>query len=188
MAYTGWKAIRHARSSGVVTKEMAERYTSIQQYHPQFFGLVENSFLTSFVILVLHPFDKDLKAYSLFKVDQLKTEKFITDNKSILDALKNLRNKVFAHRDMEVTSSTIENYQIPSVDSLDIFFANLMEFYNKLCEITDNSYTVFDNAKDVKYDIEELYMNLYRGEKTRNTETDIKWMWEEDKNKISDVI
>lgn len=39
--YTEWKMILHARSIGVVTKEMAERYTAIQKQAGSFFTLTE---------------------------------------------------------------------------------------------------------------------------------------------------
>jgi hypothetical protein len=185
-SYTGWKAIFHARSEGIVSKEMADRYTDIQKYHPQFFGLAENSFLTSFVLLSLHPFDKDPRSYSLFKIDENKTKKFIEENQKMLDHLFMLRNKIFAHRDLEINNSS--TYEIPSIESLDAFFDNLMEFYNELCRDTDSSFTIFDNAKNVKYDIEHLYMNLYRGENTRMNEIDIRYTWEENRGKISDII
>ena len=187
-AYTGWKAIFHARSVGVLREEMANRYVAIQQYHPQFFSLTQNSFLTSFILLVLHPFDKDPRSYSLFMIDEARTKQFMSDNKAMLDHLFMLRNKIFAHRDLDIDLSKKGVIEIPSIEALDAFFKNLMELYNELCQHTDKSFTVFDNAKDVKHDIEHLYMNLYRGENSRLNAIDIEYNWEQTPGKISDVI
>lgn len=142
----------------------------------------------AFIILVLHPFDKDDRSFSLFKVDKKKTDDFITENQDIIDELLLVRNKVFAHSDMPNGESTIKSYLVPSVDRLDIFFKNLTAFYNELCRNTDQSFTIFDNADDVKHDVEGLFMNLYRGEHARLTEIDVEWDWEKDDKKISDII
>jgi len=74
--YTGWKMIYHARSIGVVSKEMAERYTAIQKQAGSFFALTERGFLISFVMLTCHVFDKRPDSMSLGKVDKTLYNKF----------------------------------------------------------------------------------------------------------------
>lgn len=186
-AYTSWKMIYHARSNGVVSKEMAEHYSNIQNKYNGLFIDMESAFLMQFVMLSLHAFDGDRldRSFSLYKVDKIKTKQFIIENKEVLDCLFNLRNKLFAHRAIDLKE---EYKKIPSLDALDNFFKNLMDFYNSLTRIVDDSSTIFSNAEDIKYYIEYLYMNLYLGEKTRKHEVDIDISWEDRKDKISDVI
>lgn len=186
--YNAWKVIAYSKSTGVVSKEMAERYVEIQKYHGQFFGLSERAFLISFIILLLHPFDNDTRAFSLHKVDIEKTKNFIAENKLVLNELKLVRNKVFAHSEIDPESGTFKRYSVPSVERLDDFFKKLVEFYNKLCKEVDDSITMFDNAELVKREVEQLFMNLYRGENVRKKEIDIEWLWKKDNKKISDII
>ncbi len=182
-AYVGWKVIKGSKSIGIVSEEMANRYVEIQNYHNNFFGITELAFLIQFVLLSLHGFDKDDRSFSLYKVDEQETKKFIVDNKVVLDMLFSLRNKIFAHRD-----AGSNQYQIPSIKNLDSFFKNLIEFYNKLTLKIDDSKTIFLNAEEIKFDIEHLFMNLYRGELARKKEIEIKWLWENNEGKISSVI
>ncbi len=184
-AYNAWKMISYSRSKSVVSAEMADKYTLIQNYYPSFFGTAERSFLVNFVLSVLHSFDKRDDSFSLFKVDKTKTEKFIIENQGVFDELKKLRNKLFAHRDEDASHN---QYKIPSVVSLDIFFDKLIILYNELTSVTDSSSTVFSNAEDIKRQMELLFMNLYRGENVRLKEIDIEWMWEKDNKKASDVL
>jgi len=187
-AYNGWKMIMGSKSVGIVSKEMAERYVKIQQHHHNFFGLAERAFLIQFVLLSLHSFDSDDRSFSLYKVNELKTKEFIAANKSVLDSLFDLRNKLFAHRDVPTDKSTVVQYKIPSIIDLDQFFKNLMDFYNQLTSVVDGSSTMFSNAEDIKRDIEFLFMNIYRGEDVRKKEIEIHWSWMENKGKISDIV
>jgi hypothetical protein len=187
-AYLAWKMIAHSKSMGIVPKEMAERYVEIQNYHAGFFVSAERAFLINFVLLSLHPFDTDTRAFSLLNVDAGKTKAFIEANKFTLDMLYPLRNKIFAHGDTKVKPSTLDQYKIPSVEDLDQFFKNLIQFYNELTLVVDESTTIFSNAEDAKNDIEYLFMNLYRGEHARRQEDDIKYLWEESNKKASDVL
>lgn len=184
-AYTTWKMLFLSKSKAVVSEDMANRYVEIQNYHSDFFGIVERSALVTFVILSVHSFDKRGDSYSLYKVDKNSVENFVDANKSTLENLKNLRHKLFAHRDNDADSI---NYQIPSVETLDTFFENLINFYNTITLQVDNSTTLFTNAYDVKSDIEELFQNLYRGEASRKREIDIDWMWRRDSKKASDIL
>ena len=184
-AYNGWKMLFLSKSKGVVSSEMAERYVEIQKYHPEFFTLTERAFLVDFVLLVLHSFDKRDDSFSLYKVNEKETEDFVKNNKVVIDKLKALRNKIFAHKDIYTNAS---EYQIPSVIDLDKFFDNLIVFYNKLTSVVDDSSTGFSNAKEIKQQIEFLFMNLYRGETMRKKEIDIKWKWAEDNKKASDIL
>jgi hypothetical protein len=186
--YNVWKMIAYSKSSGVVNIKMAERYVKVQGYHNAFFAISERASLIAFIMLILHPFDKDERSLSLYKVDKRKTEDFISENTSILDELFLVRNKVFAHSDMDAESSTIKNYVVPSVERLDTFFKKLTEFYNELCRDTDQSFTIFDNAEDLKHDVERLFMNLYRGENVRLNEIEVEWDWQKSNKKISDII
>ena len=186
--YNVWKVIAYSKSKGVVTEVMANKYVEIQKYHNSYFSITERASLLSFVILILHPFDTDNRANSLYKADNNKTKKFVKDNKATIRELSLVRNKVLAHRDIEVNSVNIHKYEIPSIDRLDIFFKNLIIFYNQICNEVDDSSTIFDNAVDLKHDVERLFMSLYRGEKMRIAETDIDYFWNENNKKISDII
>lgn len=184
-AYSGWKMLFLSKSKLVVSEEMAERYVEIQKYHPQFFGLTERAFLVDFVLLILHSFDKRGDSFSLYKVNEKETDDFVKNNKAVISKLKALRNKIFAHKDIYTSAS---DYQIPSAIDLDNFFDNLIIFYNKLTSTVDDSSTTFTNAKEVKQQIEFLFMNLYRGETMRKKEIDIKWKWAENNKKASDIL
>lgn len=184
-AYNGWKIIAYSKSKGVVSNEMAERYVEIQKYHPEFFITAERAFLINFVILSLHSFDPRDDSYSLYQVDKKETDIFVQNNNKVITDLRILRNKLFAHRDI---NAIINRYKIPSIIDLDQFFKNLVEFYNKLSHQTEKSATVFSNAEEIKRQIELLFMNLYRGEAVRKREIDIKWLWEENDKKASDIL
>ena len=183
--YTGWKMIYHARSIGVVSKEMAERYVAIQKQAGSFFPLTGRAFLISFVMLICHIFDKRSDSMSLEKVDKTLCNKFFNENKKVIEALKKVRDKIFAHRNIQIDPKEII---VPSVDDLDGFFGNLEKLYNELSSKIDNSSAWFDNVENIKREIELVYMNLDRGEMMRRKEIDIEWMWEKDPNKISDKI
>jgi len=183
-AYNAWKMIFLSKSKKVVSEEMAKRYVEIQKYHKDFFVTIEQSCLVHFVIMSLHSFDRRDDSYSLYKVNQKGTETFVKNNKKVIKALRDLRNKLFAHKDINKNNQ----YKIPSVISLDSFFRNLMEFYNKLTSKLYSSSTNFSNAESVKRDIELLFMNLYRGEAIRKREINIKWLWEKSNKKASDIL
>lgn len=183
--YNCWKIIFFSRSNKVVSDEMAEKYKEIQSYHPKFFTLIERAFLINFVLLILHSFDKRDDSFSLFKVNKEETDNFILENQEVINKLKSLRNKIFAHKDNE---TKLSDYQIPPVKDLDNFFENLIKLYNKLTIVVDDSVTKFTKVKEIKDEIECLLMNLYRGEAIRKKEIDIKWSWQENDKKISKII
>lgn len=183
-AYTGWKTIKGSQSIGIVSQEMAERYVGIQKDYPAFFKLTEQAFLVQFVMLSLHSFDSDSRSHSLFKVDEQKTKDFIQQNQSVLDRLFDLRNKLFAHKDGSLETS---RYTIPSINDLDEFFKNLMDFYNELTAREMDSSTIFSNSEEIKHDLEYLFMNLYRGASTQGGETAPMFVWENSNEKVSDV-
>mgnify|MGYP001612763423 CR=1 FL=1 len=187
-AYSGWKTIVYARYYDVVGKEMADKYARIENYHVNFFIAIEYSFLLNFVILLMHAFDTDDRSYSLYKVEKEKTEAFILNNKEVLDNLFLLRNKFFAHREININNISKNEYTVPPVIKLDLFFENLIRFYNELSVVVDDSTTIFNNALEIKQDIERMFMNLYRGENIRKVDIDVKWLWEENDNKISKKI
>lgn len=184
-AYTGWKIIKASQSSGIVPENMAIRYVEIQKDYHNFFGVTERAFLVQFVVLLLHSFDSDTRSHSLYKIDQQETEKFIQRNEKVLDMLFDLRNKLFAHKDSTFGTN---RFTIPSIDDLDRFFKNLIDFYNQLTAIVDKSGTIFSNAEEIKHDLEYLFMNLYRGELTRKNVINADWSWEEDKGKVSEIM
>lgn len=184
-AYNAWKMLSYSRSNSVVSDEMARRYTEIQNYHTSFFIIAEKSFLLSFVVLILHAFDRRSDSYSLYKVDKEKTQEFVNSNNSTLKNLTKLRHELFAHRN---TKANTETYSVPSIECLDNFFEQLITLYNNITPTIDNSTTQFIRAKEVKNDIESLFQNLYRGELIRKTEIDIEWMWEKDINKASKKV
>ena len=184
-AYNAWKMIYFSRSKNIVSSNMAERYVEIQKYHVNFFVATERAFLVNFIMMSLHPFDKRDDSFSLYKISKEKMEGFVKENNVVLDKLKIVRNKLFAHRDNEASNNS---YDIPSIDNLDCFFKKLIDFYNQLTSEIDSSTTEFTNATEVKQDIEILFQNLYRGESMRKLEIDIKYQWEEDNQKASNTI
>jgi hypothetical protein len=183
--YTVWKMLSHSKSSDVVSKEMAEKYTEIQNYHVEFFSSVEKALLLSWVVLVLHPFDKRRDVHSFYKIDRSKTASFVSSHESVLDALFALRNYLFAHRNKDYLS---KNFILPSVVNMDNFFESLIQFFNELTLFTDQSATDFMFAKSAKYATENLFMNVYRGELMRRGEIDIRYSWEENNKKASDIL
>jgi hypothetical protein len=183
--YTEWKMIHHARSVGILSKEMAERYTEIQKQAGSFFTLTERACLVSFVIFISHIFDKRSDSMSLEKVDRKSYQDFYKDNKIVIDQLKKARDNIFAHRNIQIDPKEII---IPSIDDLDKFFSNLEKLYNSLSSKIDNSSAWFDNVEYLKREIELVYMNLERGETVRRKEIDIEWKWEKSSDKISDKI
>lgn len=188
--YTVWKVIAFSKNITLVGEEMAEKYVEVQTYHNAFFAISERASLMAFVMLVLHPFDTDHRSFSLYQVDNEKTRIFVEKNENVIKALRLVRNKVFAHSDKpEKSGSTnTQDYPLPSIEKLDQFFVDLTDFYNDLCREVDQSFTIFDNAKDLKHDIDSLFMNIYRGEKARKTEIDIEYNWSKNKKKISEKI
>ena len=187
-AYSAWKMILASRSSGMVPSNLAERYVKVQSYHSNFFIGAERAFLFQFVIQILHSFDKRTDSASLYQVDKSTTEAFVSENTKVIQALRDVRNKIFAHRDMKTSQEKLNEYRIPPMNDLDQFFKNLIEFYNSLTKDVDRSSTVFDNAYDIKHDIENLFMNVQRGEIVRKEEIDIEWMWAKDSKKASDIL
>jgi hypothetical protein len=185
-SYNSWKMLSHSKSTAVVAEDMAHRYVEIQNYHPHFFITAERAFMVHFVVTTLHPFDNRDDSYSLYKIGRTKTEEFVRNNESVIDALRKVRNKLFAHRDSNITPET--NFVIPSVINLNNFFDNLIKLYNEITGPVDGSFTVFENADEVKRDIELLLMNLYRGESMRKKDIDIEWMWEKDDKKASNIV
>lgn len=184
-AYSAWKMLYFSKSKGMINENLVDRYVKIQNFHSNFFATAENAFLTNFVIKILHSFDKRNDSLSLFKVDKEKTEKFVEDNKTVLDNLKKVRHKLLAHRDKSASSDT---FGLPSIIEMDSFINNLVGFYNVITSKTDNSATVFSNAEEVMRDIELLFMNLERGEATRKLEIDIDYMWDKDDKKASKLL
>jgi hypothetical protein len=183
--YEEWKMICFAKSSVIVGKELAENYVKIQNYHPQFFVTTERACLLTFVVLVCHAFDNRLDSFSLDKADKNDYKNFISQNKEVIDHLKKARNKIFAHRDIEIKP---EDMTIPGVEKMDDFFKKLSELYSRISRKVDKSVATFDNASKIKNDIENLYMNLEKGESIRRKEIDINWLWKKDSNKISDKV
>jgi hypothetical protein len=184
-AYNAWKMIVFSRWSAYVGQDMAEKYTKIQKYHGDFFGLIERSFLLHWVVLVLHCFDKRGDVFSLRKIAPKEYNKFMKDatNVKIFENLKNARDSLFAHR-----AKNIKGKEIGNVEDLDIFWKNIEDFYNKICHDFDRSRTMFGNTDNVKHDIENLFMNLERGEFIRKNEIDIKYSWKENPKRISNIL
>ncbi|MBC7766710.1 hypothetical protein H7Y21_01825 [Arenimonas sp.] len=184
--YTQWKMIAYAKSITIVGESMVKRYLEIQQSYPGFFMTTERASLISFVTLIHHNFD-DTRTdnMSLDKVDKEIYDKFKTENFEVIKKLKDVRNKLFAHKSMTVDPKDLE---VPSLVDLDNFFVNLEGFFNILNAKVNNSTTWFDNVYTLKNEIEILYMSIERGEEIRKKEIDIRYLWEENPNKISNKI
>lgn len=182
--YTIWKLLHYSVAPGFVGDEMAERYLEIQKQYPAFFKLTARSCLVSYVTLILHSFDKRKDSSSLYKIDRSSTEKFLEENQKIVEKLKIVRDRLFAHKSKSVLEESLE---IPSIADLDNFYKNLSNYYNSLSSELEDSTTIFDNSQ-VKSEIENLYMNLDRGETMRKKEIDIEWKWRKSACKASDNI
>jgi len=185
-AYEAWKAICFAKSEGVVGKELSERYLKIQNCHAKFFGIVERSCLATFVVTICHAFDVNrTDSFSLDKADKDAYDNFFNENKGIINQLQRVRHKVFAHGGIRPQP---EDYIIPPINELNPFFERLEKFYNLISNRINKSGAIFDNALEIKQDIENLYMNIDRGEGVRLKEIDIEWRWKQNDNKISKKI
>lgn len=187
-AFTAWKMIYGSRSNSIVSPELAEQYIKAQSQHSNFFVAAQYAFLFQFIVKILHSFDNRDDSLSLYKVDKTATEEFETKNKSVIDALRKVRNKVFAHRDAVIDQGVLNSYTIPSMVDLNLFFKNLVEFYNSLTLKIDDSTTVFDLALDIKGDIDYLFMDIHRAEIMRSEGRNVDWKWLKDNKEIGNVI
>jgi hypothetical protein len=149
-AYEEWKMIFCARSFKIIGKELAENYVKIQKYHPSFFVITERACLITFVMLICHIFDNRLDSCSLGKVNETEYEKFVSQNEEIIKQLKKVRNKIFAHRDIEINPKDI---RIPSIEKMDDFFSEINGLYNRISKEVDNSIAIFDRALEIKSEI-----------------------------------
>lgn len=187
-AYTVWKAIFHSRSTEIVDPKLAERYVDAQKVAPAFFVMTERMALASFVIFVLHVFDRDQRTCNFFKLDGKKTEEFIKNNKSVLDKLKVARDEVFAHKNFQTNNGT-KNIQIPPITELDPFFENLFKLYNTITAEKVNSSTAFHNGPDsLLHEMEFMYLNLARGKQIHTMNVDQEYMWTLNPKKMSSVF
>jgi hypothetical protein len=173
-AYNAWKMLAYSKSNAIFPNKIAERYVEVQKYHSHFFYAAERSFLVTFVLYTLHSFDKRKDSLSLYKINPQDTGVFISDNSKVVTDLRKIRHEIFAHRNKKSLLG-VEQYKIPSIHELDMFFGNLITFYNKLTLTVDNSSTIFSNAQNIKADIEDLFMSLYRGEMAKQSDIDINW-------------
>lgn len=184
-AYKAWKMLFFSKSVSVLPKEMAEKYVEIQNYHNIFFVVVERALLVDFVIMIRHSFDKRLDSFSLYKIDKEKAAEFVKKNSDIIQALENVRSKIFAHRDISVDNIMPE---LPAISKLDDFFENIAKVYNELSKEIENSHTFFDEANNLKFDIENLFANLYRGESMRKVEIDTEYLFKNNNEKASNIL
>lgn len=184
-SYIQWKMIFGARSTGIVGNKMANRYLEIQKNYPNFFVLTEASCQMTFVTLICHVFDKREDSMSFEKLGKEDFDNFVETNNDVIKKLKKFRHKLIAHRDLTIDPKDI---LIPSIQDIDAFFINLEELYNHFSSKIDNSNTLFINADDLKNEIEILYMSIERGEQIRKKEIDIKYLWEDNPDKISNKI
>jgi len=181
-SYEAWKMIFYARSKNVVGEEMSKLYADIQNYHTGFFVIAEKAFLTSFVILICHVFDKRDDSMTLIRIDEEKYDKFYSNNQEMINDIKKIRHKIFAHKEKNVN-----NLEIPSPERLDTFFNNIQDFYNEISSEKDNSSTWFDHDH-LKHEIESLYKNLHRGEDARIEAINVEYFWRHNENIISKKI
>lgn len=184
-AYNAWKMIVYSKWPTYIGKDLAENYVKIQCYHKDFFGLIEHSFLFHWVLLILHCFDRTKNSFSLQKIVRKDAELFLKEphNVKVFNNLKTVRDTLLAHR-----AKNIKRREIGSVEDLDLFWKNLENFYNKICHDFDKSTTLFGNTENVKYDIENLFYNLERGENIRKNEIDIECLWQKNPNRISNIL
>ncbi len=184
-SFGAWKMIVYSRWENYTGKELAEKYVKIQKYHRSLFKLLENALLFHWVLLILHCFDKSKGAFSLEKINKKYYGEFLKkeENKKVIERINNVRNSFFAHR-----AKIIKGKEIGSVESLNLFFKNVEDLYNKIRHDFDNSGVYFGNADEVKVDIENLFMNIERGEFNRKNEIEIEWQWKQNPKRISKIL
>ena len=130
-------------------------------------------------------FDFNNKSFSLRKISPKETGKFLNEpaNKETFKKLRNVRNKLLAHREEKIESRDIGN-----VESLDLFFGNVEYLYNKIKHNYDHSGVLFENTDEIKFDVENLFTNIERGETTRKSEMYVDRSWQENPKRISDIL
>lgn len=185
IAYNAWKMIVYSRLTSYVGEEMANKYVEIQEYHGTFFTLVERSLFFHWVLVVLHCFDPRQDTFSLDKVNKKLADEFKRnqENKEVLTRLKNIRDSLLAHR-----AKRIKGREIGSVESLEKFFKNIEDLYDKIRSGFDKTSVSFHSSNDIKHEVENLFMNIYKGEQVRRNEIDIDLLWGSDPKRISNVL
>jgi hypothetical protein len=185
LAYTLFKSLYLSRSDMVAGKDLAEKYLWTQKQHANFFTIIEYCSVTTFIIKILHGFDEDYKERSLTlrDIDKNAYDNFVDkkNNKEVLEKIRTIRHKRVAHFDKTVKI----DQDLPSFEKIDMFFNNLENFYNGLTHNIENSTTRFDQDKNLKDNLDEVMQNLYRGEKIRLLEIELKWDWKENDKNIS---
>ncbi len=184
-AYNVWKMIVYSRWEAYVGKELAEKYVKIQKCHSSLFPLIERSLLFHWVLLILQCFDPRKDAYSLDKINKGYYTSFIKneDNKKVLKRIKYFRDSFFAHR-----AKIIKGREIGNVESLDLFFKNIEDLYNRIRHDFDQSGVCFQNADDMKYEVENLFMNIEKGEAVRKKNIKDEYLWIQNPKRISNIL
>lgn len=183
LAYTLFKSLYLSRAESVVGKTLAEKYLWTQQQYGGFFVLIEHCAVWTFIIKILHGFDKDDRALTLKNIDEDTYNNFIKqgDNKEIIEKIWSLRCKRIAHYDKKIEI----RQDLPSFEKIDLFFKRLEEFYNTLTKKIKDSYTMFGQDQDLKDSLEKVLQNLFIGEKIRLFNNELKWEWQEGDKSIS---
>lgn len=185
LAYTLFKSLYLSRAKNTVDKKLFEKYFWVQKQHNYFFKMVEHCAVNTFVIKIMHGFDGDSRSLSLKDICEDSYKEFIEKNKKVIEGVKNLRNKKFAHYDKSVIGE--KETKLPPFEEIDLFFKNLEKFYNKLSSKYDDSTTIFKQDEDLKSNLEKVLQNLYVGEKIRLLNIEMKWQWNENPKKISKI-
>lgn len=185
LSYNTWKMIVFSRWNAYVGEDLAKKYTEIQNYHGNFFSLSERAFLFHWVMLVMHCFDNRKDSLSLKKIAPRDYNDFIKEanNVKILKNLENVRHLLFAHR-----AKSIKGEEVGSVEELDLFWKSLEDFYNNACKGFDDLKIPFDNTENVKYEVEELFYSLEKGEQVSRTEIETEAFEQRNPNRISNVL
>lgn len=187
LAYTLFKSLYLSRAESVVGKVLAEKYLWTQKQCGGFFIFIEHCAVVSFIIKILHGFDKDFKdrALTLKDIDKQSYVDFInqSSNKEIIEKIRKIRNKIIAHHD----KTNEINQDLPSFKKIDAFFKRLEEFYDNLAKRINNSSTIREQDQDLKNDLEKVLQNLFIGEKIRLLNIELKWDWQENNKKISNT-
>lgn len=184
-AFNVWKMIVYSRWEAYVGKELADKYVKIQKCHSSLFPLIENSLLFHWVLLILHCFDPRKDTYSIDKINKGYYAAFIKneENNKVLKRLKDVRDSLFAHR-----AKIIKGREIGSVESLDLFFKNIEDLYNRIRHDFDQSSVLFKNADDMKYEVENLFMNIEKGEAVRKKNIKDECVWIQNPKRISNIL
>lgn len=156
-SYYIWKTLVFSRSVPEVGKELASENALIINSYLDFFIPTEHSHQKTFIIGLVKLFDKNSSTLSIAGlIKEIKKnnsifinqntinyiEKFLKEHIIIINGLKDIRDKQFAHTDKKI----IKGEFIPN--NVEILIDGVQEIFNKLSIDFDGSGTMFSHLKN----------------------------------------